>query len=72
MANPTKISRLSVNPAIESRPFSDGRRAEMAAFAAAKEAEGFRVQITRRFNGRDMKTRKPIKVNVVHVFKRSA
>jgi len=71
MANPTKFSRPSVAPAIESRAFCNGTEG-MAAFIAEKEAAGFRVQVTQRFNGRNMKTHQPIKVPVVHVFKRGA
>jgi hypothetical protein len=69
MANPTKFSRTAVNPAVESRAFvSVESRATMQAFIDEKVAQGFRVQVTSRFNGRDMKTRQPVKVPVVHVF----
>ncbi len=73
MANPTKFSHSAQNPAIETRAFvSEASRAGMQAFIDAREAQGFRVQVTKRFNGRDWKTRQPIKVPVVHVFDRAA
>lgn len=71
MANPTKFSRSTQNPAVETRAFvSAESRSQMQAFVDEKVAAGFRVQVTKRFNGRDMTTRQPIKVPVVHVFRK--
>lgn len=68
MANPTKFSRPVQNPALLSRAFAKGREADRQAFIDEQGARGFRVLVTQRFNGRDMKTRQPIKVWVVHVY----
>jgi len=69
MANPTKFSRPSVKPAVESRAFCNGTDG-MQTFIDEKVAQGFRVQVTKRFNGRDWKTKQPVKVPVVHVFEK--
>ena len=70
MANPTKFSHSANNPAMTSRQFpkTPEGNAAASAFASKKESEGFRVQRTSRFGGRDMKTRQSFKVTVVHVF----
>lgn len=74
MANPTKFSRPSVNPAVESRRFPKTPEgwAAAAQFSREKEAEGFRTMTTSKFGGRDMKTKRSFKVLVVHVFQKTA
>ena len=72
MANPTKFSRPSVNPAVEQRTFPRTEEGCKAAgvFAAEKQAAGFRTQFTTRFSHRDFKTKQKVKCHVVHVFTR--
>jgi hypothetical protein len=71
MANPTKFSATSANPAFMSRRFPKTAEgfADAAAFAQEQEDQGFRTQSVSAFGGRDMKTKRSFKVTVVHVFR---
>jgi len=71
MANPTKFSATSANPAFMSRRFPKTPEGAAAAseFTQEQQANGFRTQVTSVFGGRDMKTKQSFKVTVVHVFR---